>query len=654
MDGAFLALTAGKTQLAASFDFSGETLGGADHARPLTALRHNSSGAFVAVTVDTPIYDHRRSDNAFLGLVIEPDTTDLQGTERRDLTSGWTSGGGGISTAKDATGIDSSANACTTLTASGANGTLLKAVTASSDDYTFSAWVRRKTGTGRVDITIDGGSTWQEITAWLLGGAWLRIGTDDLGPGFTGANPSIGFRIVTSGDEIEVDYVQLEQGVRKTSEVPNGVAKRYGGWLWLPGLDSTYGALIKHADLPTQMVLADSRHVRRISVSDVDGTAHTADLVVYYTEPDGTQTYAVLDDFALTLADTAPTFSPTDFTDDTDVAVSTAQTSDWVQVAGLSHWATAVLTDDGDGSAHTFAQAADGSGTEVLRAHGTANAKIRNSDYIQAAHTSDAGNSVEAVTTITVGGTAITYASTTEAASFAAKVAIFPGGANGYYEFDNTGLSDSDKFTIAFFCRFDNLASSSRAIFTIGDNYFLVYADTSGQLLFQAKNTGGTNLVNGIYSGSFAIDTDYGVVINGDLGATPVVEVVINGAVKTRTGGTAPTTGTIDFSRTAKPRIGSNIFNVHYMDGEIGMIWLVTGTSLDASDNYAAFFDTGTNKAKDLGTSGVVASTTPHYYVRWGDDVTDNSGSVDTVVNRGSLGSTATEKAADQITYGDA
>lgn len=636
-------------------DFSllgGSLPSGVEYVRHGAAHVWSATPDLDALAQDAAPFPYNLAGSTILGLRFEAAATDLQGSERRDLTSGWTSGGGGVGAAKDATGVDGAATACTTLTASGANGTFTKAVTAGSADYTFSAWVKRKTGTGRVDITVDGGTTWNEITAHLLGGGWVRIGTDDLGPGFTGANPTVGFRLVTSGDAIYADYVQLEAGAVKTAEIPNGTTKRRADHLWFDDLDGGgYGYEFSWADFPA----AGTRGayvLKWLRVSSVTAGTSCA-LHATYLARDGAEYDEIATGVALTAQDTTPTFSPSDFTDATDVAVSTTQTSGAVQVSSVEPWA-AISVGGSGGSSHQFRITADSGGTDVLVDWTSTATYVLPGEYVWARHTSSSSNSTAATTTITIGGTGITYQSTTVAASFTPKVAIFPGGTNGYYEFDNTGLSDSDKFTIAFFCRFDNLASSSRAVFTIGDNYFLVYADTTGALLIQAKNSAGTNVINSTYGGCFAIDTDYGVLINGALEATPVVEVVVNNSVKTKTGGPPPSTGTIDFSRTAKPRIGSNIFNVHYMDGEIGMLWLVTGTSLDASDNYANFFDTGTNKAKDLGTSGVVASTTPHYYVRWGDDVTDNSGSVDTVVNRGSLGSTATEKAADQITYGDA
>lgn len=110
-----------------------------------------------------------------------------------------------------ATGIDGVANAASTLTATAGNGTALQSVTLASAAYVYSAWVRRRTGTGNVDMTIDNGTTW---TTKTLTSTYQRFQVIK-----TAANPVIGFRIVTSGDAIDVDFNQLESGSTATSPI---------------------------------------------------------------------------------------------------------------------------------------------------------------------------------------------------------------------------------------------------------------------------------------------------------------------------------------------------------------------------------------------------------------------------------------------------
>jgi len=104
-----------------------------------------------------------------------------------------------------ATGSDGIAAVAASLTATAGNGTVLYTTVLGAAVRTFSPRVRRKTGTGTVEITGDNGATWTGITL-----------TADYQPFvFTtasAANPVIGFRIVTSADAIEVDWNMLVAG----------------------------------------------------------------------------------------------------------------------------------------------------------------------------------------------------------------------------------------------------------------------------------------------------------------------------------------------------------------------------------------------------------------------------------------------------------
>lgn len=128
------------------------------------------------------------------------------GLWNRDLTNAvWVSGGGGVTKAKTQTGVDGTANAATLLTASAANGTLLQTTTAGSTTRVFEAWVKRVTGTGALDATLDGGTTWQSITSQVpADGLYHLVVISQAAV----TNPVYGFRIQTSGDQITVDLVQ--------------------------------------------------------------------------------------------------------------------------------------------------------------------------------------------------------------------------------------------------------------------------------------------------------------------------------------------------------------------------------------------------------------------------------------------------------------
>ncbi len=117
-----------------------------------------------------------------------------------------------MTAAKTAVGIDGEANAATTITAAGASSTILQTVVQVSTADTVSFFVRRRTGTGTIEITPDG-IAFTNITAALATaatatpGGWYRAVVSA-----TLVNPVLGLRITTSGDAVDVDFAQLEAG----------------------------------------------------------------------------------------------------------------------------------------------------------------------------------------------------------------------------------------------------------------------------------------------------------------------------------------------------------------------------------------------------------------------------------------------------------
>ena len=112
-----------------------------------------------------------------------------------------------ITAAKDQTGIDGVANSASSLTADANNGTIFQSITLASAERTASVFVKRITGSGTVEFTDDGGSTYVDITSSLSTGSWFRNAKTR-----TQANPSLGFRLGTSGDAIAVDFLGIESG----------------------------------------------------------------------------------------------------------------------------------------------------------------------------------------------------------------------------------------------------------------------------------------------------------------------------------------------------------------------------------------------------------------------------------------------------------
>lgn len=167
---------------------------------------------------------------------LEYDLTDLQYYIRhdpaatnialynRDLTNAaWTAVN--ITAARTATGIDGQANGATTLTASASDGTIKQAITSTSGTRVTSMYVKRRTGTGSVYMTQDDGTTWTEIT--VPASAWGRV---DI-PAVTSTNPTVGIKIATSGDAIDVDFFQHEKGTgsdpaARTAPIPTFATSR--------------------------------------------------------------------------------------------------------------------------------------------------------------------------------------------------------------------------------------------------------------------------------------------------------------------------------------------------------------------------------------------------------------------------------------------
>jgi hypothetical protein len=113
-----------------------------------------------------------------------------------------------------AIGLDGIDNTATTLTATATDATILQSTTIASAARCASAYVKRRTGTGTISFTQDGGSSWTDITSLINSSTWSRVQITA-----TLANPSVGFKISTSGDAIDVDCVQNEAGVVATSPI---------------------------------------------------------------------------------------------------------------------------------------------------------------------------------------------------------------------------------------------------------------------------------------------------------------------------------------------------------------------------------------------------------------------------------------------------
>lgn len=93
--------------------------------------------------------------------------------------------------------------AATTLTATADNATIIQDLgTVSSMKQTGSIWIKRRTGSGNVDLTLDGGATWTTIG---VSSTWNLLSTTQ-----TLADPDFGIRLTTNGDAVDVWNSQVE------------------------------------------------------------------------------------------------------------------------------------------------------------------------------------------------------------------------------------------------------------------------------------------------------------------------------------------------------------------------------------------------------------------------------------------------------------
>ena len=189
--------------------------------RSTTATYINSSGYVASAAINEARFEYDATTLATSGLLIEGAATNLLNFSETFATTGGTNNDwADTNLTRTSTNNTSPRNDATALqiTASAANGTIISsAAMGTSAARTLSVWLRRVTGTGNIQYTLDNGSTYttQAITA-----VWVRYTFAT-----TTAAQRVGFRIVTSADAIEIWGVQLETGNGASSYIPTTTAQ---------------------------------------------------------------------------------------------------------------------------------------------------------------------------------------------------------------------------------------------------------------------------------------------------------------------------------------------------------------------------------------------------------------------------------------------
>jgi len=185
--------------------------------RTTTGTYIGSDGLVKTAAINEPRFDYNPTTLQPRGLLIELAATNIL-LHSSDLTqTAWVKVNATV--AMTATGPDGVANSATTVTATAGNATVLQAVIATSLRVS-SCYIKRRTGAGTIQITQDGGTTWTAVT---VTSGWTRVATLDQ----VLLNPTVGLRIVTSGDAVDVAFFQSEQtnSGEPTSVIPTGASQ---------------------------------------------------------------------------------------------------------------------------------------------------------------------------------------------------------------------------------------------------------------------------------------------------------------------------------------------------------------------------------------------------------------------------------------------
>jgi hypothetical protein len=206
----------------------------------------NASGLVESVASGIPRLDYPLGGGC-PALLVEAAATNLA-LHSRDLSNVvWVKTS--ITAAKNAVGADGTASGATTLTATAVSGTVLQALVNVSQSRVFSAYIRRVTGTGAIQLTTNGGTNWTTVT---ITSGYTQVAC----AAQTVLNGSVGIRMAVSGDVIEVDFTQGEVGPVATSPIATtaGTGSRNADVITLSGavsgcIGQTEGTIYAEVDI---------------------------------------------------------------------------------------------------------------------------------------------------------------------------------------------------------------------------------------------------------------------------------------------------------------------------------------------------------------------------------------------------------------------
>lgn len=193
------------------------------------------------------------------GVLVEEARTNLALYSNDFTNAAWTKSN--CTTALTATGPDNVANSASTLTASAGNATALQAITSGSAARVTSVFLKRRTGSGNIQLTQDNGGTW---TTQSITNAWVRYSLASV----TSANPTVGIRIVTNGDAVDVAYFDHEVGAAISSPIitasasvtraADSIAIATSAFPWGASLQTAYASVSQPGPADYHALLATS------------------------------------------------------------------------------------------------------------------------------------------------------------------------------------------------------------------------------------------------------------------------------------------------------------------------------------------------------------------------------------------------------------
>ena len=170
--------------------------------RASTGTRINASGVMVSEAINGPRFDYDPVTLQPKGLLIEEQRVN-HCLHSEDFTqAAWVKSNTAV-TANTENAPNATLTA-DTIAATAASGTVRQAVTTTAVDWTFSVYLKRKTGTGAVEISMNG-TTW--VSQTINSTTWTRCIVTQTGVAGT-SNP--GIRLATSGDEVYAWGAQAE------------------------------------------------------------------------------------------------------------------------------------------------------------------------------------------------------------------------------------------------------------------------------------------------------------------------------------------------------------------------------------------------------------------------------------------------------------